>query len=81
VAKNVGLNVYKLKRGFKEVYNISVFKYLTEQRLNLAYQYLKETQKTAAEIAFQLGYATPQHFSHMFKKRFGITPHQVKDEV
>ncbi len=79
IAKMVGINVYKLKRGFKEVYEISVFKYLTEQRLNLAHEYLKSTSKTAAEIAYQLGYATPQHFSYMFKKKFGMTPHQVKN--
>ncbi|MCF0041014.1 helix-turn-helix domain-containing protein [Dyadobacter fanqingshengii] len=79
IAQYVGLNEYKLKRGFKETFNSTVFGYLTDQRLNLARQYLLDTQKTAAEIASQLGYATPQHFNNAFKKKFGITPYLVRN--
>ncbi|MCF0063020.1 AraC family transcriptional regulator [Dyadobacter chenwenxiniae] len=79
IAQYVGLNEYKLKRGFKETFNNTVFGYLTDQRLNLARQYLLDTQKTAAEIASQLGYATPQHFNNAFKKKFGITPYLVRN--
>ncbi len=79
IAKTIGLNEYKLKRGFKEVFNNTVFGYLTEQRLNLALQYLKDTQKTSSEIAYSLGYATPQHFSNAFKKKFGFAPNSVRN--
>ena len=79
IAKTVGLNEYKLKRGFKEVFNNTVFGYLTDQRLNLAHQYLLDTNKTAAEISVQLGYATPQHFNNAFKKKFGMTPFLVRN--
>jgi len=78
IANRIGLNEYKLKRGFKEVFNTTVFGYLTDQRLNLAMQYLKDTQKTSSEIAYSLGYATPQHFSNAFKKKFGFTPNSVR---
>jgi AraC-like DNA-binding protein len=33
---------------------------------------------TAAEVAQELGYATPQHFNNAFKKKFGITPFSVR---
>jgi AraC-type DNA-binding domain-containing proteins len=56
-----------------------VFGYLSDQRLHLAKQYLRDTQKTAAEIALDLGYATPQHFNNAFKKRFGCTPHSIRN--
>ena len=79
IARAVGLNEYKLKRGFKETFNTTVFGYLTEQRLHLAQQYLRDSSKTAAEIAAELGYATPQHFNNAFKKRFGITPYLVRN--
>lgn len=78
IARTVGLNEYKLKRGFKETFNNTVFGYLTEQRLQLAYQYLRDTEKTAAEISYDLGYASPQHFNNAFKKKFGITPYAVR---
>lgn len=79
IAQHVGLNEYKLKRGFKETFNDTVFGYLTEQRLQLARQYLLDTQQTAAEISTQLGYATPQHFNNAFKKKFGVTPFSIRN--
>nr|WP_295928592.1 AraC family transcriptional regulator [uncultured Dyadobacter sp.] len=79
IAHHVGLNEYKLKKGFKETFNNTIFGYLTDQRLQLAKQYLLDTQQTAAEISTQLGYATPQHFNNAFKKKFGITPFSVRN--
>jgi AraC-like DNA-binding protein len=79
IARIVGLNEYKLKRGFKEVFNNTVFGYLADQRLHLAHRYLQDTRKTAAEISYELGYATPQHFSNAFRKKFGITPASARN--
>jgi len=45
----------------------------------LAHQYLRNTEKNAAEIAVELGYSTPQHFNNAFKKKFGITPFSVRN--
>lgn len=78
IARTVGLNEYKLKRGFKEMFRMTVFGYLTEQRLLLARQTLLDTRKTAAEISYELGYSTPQHFNNAFKRRFGDTPDSAR---
>jgi AraC-like DNA-binding protein len=79
IAREVGLNEFKLKYGFKEIFNNTPFGYLTERRLNLAKQYLKDTQKTTSEIAHELGYSSPQHFHYKFKKAFGVTPNYVRN--
>ena len=78
IAAAVGLNEYKLKRGFKETFQTTVFGYLTDQRLLLARRYLLDTEKTAAEIAYELGYSTPQHFNNAFKSHFGHTPDSIR---
>ena len=39
---------------------------------------LLDTRKTSAEIAYELGYSTPQHFNNAFKKKFGVTPNSVR---
>ncbi len=78
IARTVGLNEYKLKRGFKETFNTTVFGYLAEQRLQLARQTLRDTEKTAAEISYEMGYSTPQHFNNAFKKKFGVTPYSIR---
>lgn len=78
ISKLIGLNEYKLKHGFKEIFKTTVFNYLAEQRLNLALNYLRDTQKSVAEIAFEMGYSTPQYFNNAFRKKFGITPNSVR---
>lgn len=78
IAKTVGLSECKLKRGFKEMFRSTVFGYLTERRLNLAMQYLRDTRKTAAEISYDLGYSSPQHFSNQFRNKFGMPPNSVR---
>lgn len=74
LARKAGLNEYKLKRGFREVFGMSVFGYLATHRLMHARQMLLDTDKTAAEIAFEMGFSSPQHFNNAFKKHFGIPP-------
>lgn len=69
-----GINEFKLKRGFKELFGNTVFGYLADLRLALAQSELMDGRKTVTEIAFDLGYASLQHFSSSFKKRYGLTP-------
>jgi AraC-like DNA-binding protein len=78
VARRIGLNEFKLKRGFKALFGRTLFSYLTEQRLELALRLLLDTDKTAAEVGFELGYRTPQHFNEAFKRHFGVTPKSVR---
>jgi AraC family transcriptional activator of pyochelin receptor len=69
-----GINEFKLKAGFKELFNNTVFGYLSDYRLEEAKNELTVGQKTATEIAFELGYSSLQHFSTAFKKKFGVSP-------
>ncbi|NJK96484.1 MAG: helix-turn-helix transcriptional regulator [Bacteroidales bacterium] len=73
-----GINEYKLKRGFKEAYNTTVFGYLSDYRLNIAKQRLESNWQSIAEIAYDLGYSSPQHFSKAFKEKFGHPPKAIR---
>lgn len=77
VAKAVALNEYKLKKGFKQLFQQTVYGYLTQLRLERAYLLLQEGELTASEIAYQLGYSSPQHFHTAFKKKFGAPPKSI----
>lgn len=74
LAAIAGINEFKLKRGFKELFNQTVFAYLADVRLQMAARALREKKKTISQIAFELGYASPQHFSMAFRKKFGVAP-------
>jgi len=76
LSKMVGLNLKKLKMGFKEVYGLPVFGYLLNYKMELAKDLLQEHQYNVGEIALQLGYSTSSHFIAAFKRKYGITPKQ-----
>jgi AraC family transcriptional regulator, transcriptional activator of the genes for pyochelin and ferripyochelin receptors len=78
LSKIAGINEFKLKRGFKETFNQSVFQYLSNTRLESAKILLLAHEKSATELAFELGYSSVQHFSTAFKKKFGVSPNQIK---
>jgi AraC family transcriptional regulator, transcriptional activator of the genes for pyochelin and ferripyochelin receptors len=78
VARKVGLNEYKLKHGFKQLFGTTVHAYLTDKRLEHARSLLLDSDRTAAEVAFALGYSSPQHFHQAFKQRFGVAPKAMR---
>ena len=72
----MGLNIKKLKSGFKEYYGSPVFTFLLNYKMELAKTLLIEQQFNVNEIASKLGYSTSSHFIAAFKKKYGITPKQ-----
>ena len=41
-------------------------------------QLLVDTRMSVSEIAYQLGFEYPQHFSRLFKSRTGMTPNEFR---
>jgi len=76
LAKEVGLNIKKLKTEFKEFYGAPVFTFLLNYKMELAKKLLIENQLNVNEIAVHLGYSASSHFIAAFKRTYGITPKQ-----
>jgi AraC-like DNA-binding protein len=76
LSKQVGLNIKKLKMGFKEFYGTPVFTFLLNYKLDFSKKLLKDNKLNVSEIAIQIGYSNSSHFIAAFKKRFDITPKQ-----
>jgi AraC-like DNA-binding protein len=74
LADRVGLNEYRLKAGFKEVYGNTVYGYVMDTRLNHARRMLDQGRLRVNEVAFEIGYQNPSHFIAAFKRKFGVTP-------
>ena len=77
LAKIAGINEFKLKQGFKALYNNTVFGYLTDFKLNQARELLV-CNLPIKEVADRLGYSSVQHFNSAFRKKFGLPPGKVK---
>jgi AraC-like DNA-binding protein len=68
-----------LCRLFKRFGNRSPYQYLMRMKMNLAAQKLRLPNSSVKEIAFELGFSDPFHFSRVFKKIFGIPPSKFKN--
>jgi AraC-like DNA-binding protein len=78
LSRMVGLNDFKLKKGFKELFGSTVFSYLSELKMDYAKRLLLDEKKPIYETAMILGYSEPHHFSAAFKRRFGYSPGELK---
>lgn len=75
----IGLNDFKLKKGFKQLYGITIFEFLLEARMEKARRLLLETDMTVHAVAISVGYKNISSFTVAFKKKFGILPSEIRD--
>lgn len=76
LAREIGLNQLKLKRGFKALFGQSIYALFLQERMNHARVMLR--QHGVTETAMRLGYSNPSHFSHIFSKQFGFRPRDIR---
>jgi AraC-like DNA-binding protein len=81
LAKSVGMNEDKLKKGFKVMYNSTIYKTLTEQRMQLAVTQLHSNDMSIAEIAYDAGYENVSKFIAAFRKTYGVTPGMMRKDI
>lgn len=76
----LGLSRVQLYRKVKALTGKTPVEILRETRLKRAMQLLKTTDKTVAEIAYEVGFATPGYFSSCFKKQFDKYPTEIRGD-
>ena len=69
-----------LNRVFKSEKKMSIGKYIIGERMKMAAILLKNGRISAATVAQQVGYVSYPSFNTMFKKYYGCTPAQYKEE-
>lgn len=74
LSKIVSLNRLKLKNGFKQIYNITIYQYIIKLRMEHAVRLLKNGMNTIFEIAPLCGYTDSSNFSSAFKSYYGYSP-------
>ncbi len=56
----------------------SAQEYIHLKVINLAKERVLDASKTVSEIAYELGFKYPQHFTRMFKKDLGMSPSEYR---
>ena len=74
LSDEIGLNLKKLKEGFKQIYGDSVFSFLFDYKMEIARKLLESGEHNVNEVGLKVGYSTSSHFISAFKKKYGTTP-------
>lgn len=74
LARMSGVNEFKLKKGFKEIFGTTIFGYLKKHRMDYAKDLINGGGINVSQIAYSVGYSNVSHFITAYKKEFGITP-------
>ncbi|KQC31142.1 helix-turn-helix transcriptional regulator [Flagellimonas eckloniae] len=78
LSRKIGLNTFKLKKDFKELFGVPVFKYLQNERMTMAHDLIRNKDATVQEAAWHVGYDSLSSFSNAFAKKFGFRPSEIK---
>lgn len=79
LSQRFSIGEFLLKAGFKQQYQLPVYRYLEKQRIQKSIELLSETKMHVADIATMLGYTHPTNFGATFKRKMGSSPARYRE--
>lgn len=74
LTQKLNTNEFKLKNGFKQLYQMSIYAFLTSVRIEKAKELLNNTDFPIKNIAARVGFKDISNFNRNFKKLTGVSP-------
>ncbi|WP_033565348.1 helix-turn-helix transcriptional regulator [Sphingobacterium sp. SYP-B4668] len=68
----------KFRKSFKRLTGKSPNQYHLDLRLDKAQELLRTTRLSITEVGYQTGFDSPFYFSRLFKKKFGLSPKNLR---
>lgn len=81
LSKFVGMSKTTLYRKIKALTNQNTNEFIRTIRLKRACQLLSSGKFTVSEVAYQVGFTSPDYFRKCFKEQFGRTPSEFAEEA
>lgn len=78
VARAVGMSETSLKRGFKALFDETLFDFSLRCRMQHALKLLRDQHMTAAQVAEAVGYGHQSSFATAFRRQFGLCPKDAR---
>jgi AraC family transcriptional regulator, transcriptional activator of the genes for pyochelin and ferripyochelin receptors len=76
LALEVGINSFKLRVGFKQLFKTTIHQYRLYLRLEIATKLLLETDLTISEIAYKTGFDSRDGFARFFRRKYHEAPRE-----
>ncbi|WP_163322746.1 hybrid sensor histidine kinase/response regulator transcription factor [Draconibacterium mangrovi] len=74
LSQMLGLSRVHVYRKIKKLTGMSVSEFVRSVKLKLSLNLIKNSGKTMAEIAYEVGFSSPSYFTKCFKDQFGMSP-------
>ncbi len=81
LARRAGVNEFKLKNGFRQLYGNTVYEYVQKQRMAVARNLLENGDLTITQIAGMVGYINASHFAEAFRRQNHINPSDLRNRA
>ncbi|WP_341523475.1 helix-turn-helix domain-containing protein [Pseudomonas sp. G.S.17] len=78
LAAEAGMSEFYFSRLFRRATGQSPSQYFIQMRMAVARRLLLQSTLSVIDIALEVGYGSPSHFAHVFKRHSGITPHEFR---
>lgn len=81
LSKELSINRNKLNEGFKLIFNDTIYNNHRTMCLEKSKVYLKNTNKSISDIAFDIGYSSPSNYIYAFKRKYKMTPNEYRKDI
>ncbi len=80
-AKLSGRSLSTFNRDFKKVFHKPPYQWIQAKRLEKAKELLQIQGQTTSKVYLKVGFKDLAHFSKVFKKKFGVSPSEIKNLI
>ena len=78
LASATGVSASQLKTRFKRSFGVTPHAYVIGERVRRARQLLEHTDRSLAEIAYDVGFAHPSHLARWMRRIAGVSPRVLR---
>jgi len=74
LGQKIGISRVHLYRKIKKLTDLSVSEFVTLVKLKKSLELLRNSGKTIAEIAYEVGFSSPSYYTRCFREQFKMSP-------
>lgn len=80
LCRDLMMSRMSMYRRFQQLTEITPSEYIRNYRLEKSCELLRDTDLSIAEVAYRVGFTSPQYFSKCFKSQYGKQPKHYRNE-